>query len=275
MEHFNHCIAYVPEQEGIDEMFLDGTARFHSLRTLPDSDAGAKVLIVRGDSVENRRIRFPEAQENHVQQNIRVDMTDEGSPQVSVERSVTGRFDVRDRYRYGGSQQQKNEAAERFLSGLFGSLDGEPVVTWSDPEDLNKNMESTYQVGVESVSRSTQKGLELPTTFEPMDLLRGVAGETERSSDLLMNVPWSRTTVVDYVLGEGYLPTDLPTPVLVDTPDASYSRTVETTEDGVRVTENMAIKTHRISAETYGAFRQLARDVDKAQADSIEVEVKQ
>jgi len=275
VEHFNHCIAYVPAQEGIEEMFLDGTARFHQLDELPASDAGAQVLVVRGDGVETRRIRFPEPQENHIRQEIRVDLTASGAPQVSLKREVRGRFDVGDRYRYSGSEEQKMEQAERFLSGLFGALEGTPKATWSDPEDLDHPLESTFEAGVESVSRTTSKGIELPTTFEAMNLLRGAANETTRTSDLLFDVPWSKETVIDYVLGEGSLPQDLPPDVAVESEDASYARHVETTSNGVRITETFALKTHRIPVERYEQFRKVCREVDGAQADSIEVEVKQ
>ncbi|MEZ5974722.1 MAG: transglutaminase domain-containing protein [Planctomycetota bacterium] len=275
VEHFNHCIAYVPEQEGLSERFLDGTARFHSLNTLPQSDAGAKVLIVRNDGVENTRIRFPDAQENHIEQQIRVDLTQAGPAKVTVKRSVQGRYDVYDRNRFSGSNEQKMEQTERLLTGLFGALSGEPEAQWGDPENLNAPMESTFEVGVESVSRPTAKGVELPTTFEPMKLLSGLASETQRESDVLLDVPFSRETVIDYVLGEGNLPVHLPQPVEIETADARYTRTVQPIEGGVRVSEQFSLKSHRIPQDRYSAFRELSRAVDSAQADSIEVEVNQ
>lgn len=275
VEHFNHCIAYIPEQEGLDEMFLDGTARMHPLETLPSSDAGAKVIVVKADGVEEHRIRFPEASDNFVRENIRIDMRPEEGPEVTLTRSSFGRYDVQDRYQTAGSEEQRMEWAERFLSGRFGALVGDPKVTWSDPEDLNQTVETTLQVQVESVSRPTEKGLELPTTFQPMDLLTGIASEPQRSTDLLLDVPTSRETVIDYVFGEGAQPVDLPAPVRVETPEGAYVRTIEATGDGVRVTERFELRTHRIAAEAYGAFRELCREVDRAQGQSIEVEVKQ
>ncbi|MDF1836366.1 MAG: DUF3857 domain-containing protein, partial [Planctomycetota bacterium] len=275
VSHFNHCIAFVPEQEGIPEMFVDGTARLHNLETLPDSDAGAKVLVVRGDGVENRRIRFPSGQENRLDQEILVDLTGEGSPKVKVMRRVAGRYGVGDRHRFNGSDEEREEQAERFLSGLFGALDGEVESTWSDVEDLNIPMESTYEVGVESITRPTDKGFELQVTFDALNLLRGVASESERSSDLLLDVPWSRNTVIDYKLGEGAGVTRLPEAVKVENDNAVYTRRIESTDDGVRVTEYFELKTHRISKESYAEFRELCREVDSSQVDSIEVEVKQ
>ncbi len=275
VSHFNHCIAFVPEQEGIPEMFIDGTARLHTLETLPDSDAGARVLVVRGDGVENRRIRFPSGAENHVDQKILVDLTRDASPSVKVVRKVSGRYGVGDRHRFNGSDEERDEQAERFLSGLFGALEGDVQSSWSDVEDLNTPMESTYEVGVESITRPTEKGFELQVTFEALNLLRGVATESERQSDLLLDVPWSRNTVIDYKLGEGADVKGLPEAVQVETDDAKYTRSVKTTEDGVRISEYFELKTHRVSKESYAEFRELCRKVDSSQVDSIEVEVKQ
>jgi tetratricopeptide (TPR) repeat protein len=275
VSHFNHCIAFVPEQEGIPEMFIDGTARLHNLETLPDSDAGARVLVVRGDGVENRRIRFPGGQENRLDQEIQVDLTGDAGPKVKVVRHVTGRYGVGDRHRFNGSDEERAEQAERFLSGLFGSLEGEVQSSWSAVEDLNTPMESTYEVGVESITRPTEQGFELQVTFDALNLLRGVASESERSSDLLLDVPWSRKTVIDYKLGEGAGLTKLPERVNVETGEAVYTRTIVPTDEGVRVTEYFELKTHRISKERYAEFRELCRKVDSSQVDSIEVEVKQ
>jgi hypothetical protein len=208
-------------------------------------------------------------------QEILVDLTGDTGPQVQVVRRVTGRYGVRDRHRFNGSEEEREEQAERFLSGLFGSLEGEVQSSWSDVEDLNAPMESTYEVGVESITRPTDKGFELQVTFDALNLLRGVASESERSSDLLLDVPWSRNTVIDYKLGEGAGLTKLPAPVQVETDDAVYTRSVAPTEEGVRVTEYFELKTHRISKERYAEFRELCRKVDSSQVDSIEVEVKQ
>src|SRR5262249_44846875 len=47
VEHFNHCIAWVPAAGGRPEMYLDGTAEHNAVDELPGMDRGAKVLIVK------------------------------------------------------------------------------------------------------------------------------------------------------------------------------------------------------------------------------------
>ena len=113
--HFNHCIAYVPAQEGIPEMFLDGTARYHPLEVLPDSDRGAKVVVVRDDGVDVRRVPFPEAAENRLVDETIVDMTGEGPARVEVVQRPSGRWDPLLRRTYGGDETARATAVERPL----------------------------------------------------------------------------------------------------------------------------------------------------------------
>lgn len=275
VSHFNHCIAYVPAQEGVPEMFLDGTARLHPLEVLPDSDRGAKVVVVRDDSIEPARIPFSAPEANRLEEKIRVDLTVDGPPAVELVRRARGRWDPRERYRFTGSEEERAETAERMLGGLFGALAGEPEAEYPDLEDLGQEIDMRFEVTVEKVSRPTEDGFELPTSFDELELLRSVASETERETDLLLDVPWSRASEVEYVLGEGQRLGELPAPVAVETPDARYERAVEATPTGVRVKEEFTLKTHRVPRDRYAAFRELCRAVDEAQGASIEVEVGQ
>jgi tetratricopeptide (TPR) repeat protein len=60
MNHFNHCIAYVPPETGEGPgWFLDGTAEHHPAHLLPSMDYGAKVLIVKPTGAELQTIGFP------------------------------------------------------------------------------------------------------------------------------------------------------------------------------------------------------------------------
>lgn len=272
--HFNHCIAWVPEQEGIPSMYMDGTARLHPLEVLPISDAGAKVVIISDVKVTEARIPFPDHVFNTERRVLRVDLTDQDVAKVEVSLEPMGRFDPRDRYRFTGSEDERDEEAERILSGLFGPLRGETETRWPDFEDLSQPPVTVLESGVESATRKTSQGYEVKTSFDPLHLLRGLAAETTRSTDLLLYVPWSQETVLDYELGEGTEVTSLPGNVRLNNEDAAYTRTVTRTELGVRIVERFELKTHRVPAERYAAFRELARAVDQAQAVNVEVEVK-
>lgn len=275
VQHFNHCIAYVPAQDGLPEMFLDGTARLHPLGVLPDSDAGAKVVIVRDDGVQSARIGFPMPHFNALDDTIVVDLSGPDGARVSMTRRPTGRWDPQHRHLLTGNPEERAEKVESLLTSTFGALRGTPTLDGSDYEDLTQPLELVFEAGVEDLTRPAAGGFELPTSFEPFELLRSVASETERETDLLLDVPWSRKTQIDYKLGEGSKPVDLPPPVKVELLDGSYTRTVEVTPDGVRVTEEFQLRTHRVPLDRYQEFRELCRTIDISQDAAVRVEVAQ
>ena len=96
VQHFNHVIAYVPEQDGIPAMYLDGTARLHPLEVLPSSDLGAAVVIVRPDGVDEARIAFPPAEVNRLELDVTIDLRSD-APRARVERRAHGTFDAAER----------------------------------------------------------------------------------------------------------------------------------------------------------------------------------
>tara|TARA_R110002126_G_scaffold27665_14_gene92852 strand:- start:5971 stop:9723 length:3753 start_codon:yes stop_codon:yes gene_type:complete len=273
VSHFNHCIAYVPAQEGIDEMYLDGTARFHPLEVLPDSDRGARVVIVRDDGVQEARVPFATAEQNVLVDHVTVQLSADGGGDVTVERRPTGRWDPRERSNFAGDDDERLETLRGYLSSRFGSLVGEPSAEHSDYEDLTLPFEIRMNGRFERIAERREGRLELPTTFDATDLLGRVASESERTSDLLLDVAWTRESVVDYRLPEGASLQELPAPVHAETPDALYTRTVASTDGGARVTERLVMRTHRVPPDRYAAFRELARTVADAQRTRIAVEV--
>lgn len=277
--HFNHCIAYIPEQEGIPAMFLDGTARLHPLEVLPDSDRGARVVIVSEEGVELARVPFAEASENVLEETTTIDLRGDDGPTVTLDQRPSGRWDPRQRSRFGGDEASREEAVERMLTSRFGSLRGEPRAEHPDYEDLTEPVTTTLVGEPERVGREVSGGLELPTTHDPLDLLTSVATESERDTDLLLDVPWTRQRELVYELPEGARRSALPGRVSVDTEDLGYEREVTWQDDGggprAVVRETVTFKTHRVPKDRYDAFRKAAREIDEAQRETIDVEVVQ
>ena len=277
--HFNHCIAYVPEQEGIPAMFLDGTARSHPLEVLPDSDRGAKVVIVSEEGVEVARVPFPDASENVNRETTTIDLRGDDGPKVTLEQRPSGRWDPRQRSIFGGDEASRDEAVERVLTSRFGALLGEPSAEHPDYEDLTSSVTTTLVGSPERIGREVNGGLELPTSHDPLDLLQSVATESERDTDLLLDVPWTQERTLVYELPEGTRERRLPEQVSVDTEDLRFERDVtwESADTGPRVVvrERFTFKTHRVPAERYDAFRKAARKIDEAQRATVDVEVVQ
>ena len=282
--HFNHCIAHVPAQEGIPEMFLDGTARLHPLEVLPDSDAGAKVLTVRSDGAEQMQIPFAGAAANVQREQIEVDLTSPNETRATYRQSPKGRWDPKLRYRFATDDAQRAEAAEALMTARFGALKGDVIATHADYEDLTQDLTLVLEAQVERVGSRTEQGLELPTNFAPYRLEQGLASESERTTDVLLDVPWTIERQISYALPAGSTEIRLPDNTEFETPDLRYKRScIESAPEPsagagsvtVVCTETLEIRTHRVPLERYEAFREAARRVDAAQRQNIYVEVPQ
>lgn len=270
--HFNHCIAYIPEQAGLPEMYLDGTARLHPLGVLPDSDRGARVLIVRDDGSTQARIPFGDAEDNRLDDEFAVDLRDPAAPSVEWVRKPRGRFDPNHRHRFTGNEVERDETVQDFVTARFGALEGPPRLEQVDFEDLTQPLELRFNAKPVTLGRDAPGGFEVPTAFEELDLLRNLASESERTTDLLLDVPWMRRTRIDYRFPEGTDVGELPEAIEHETEDIRYTRTIRRAPGGVRIEEEVALLTHRVPRERYAAFREVCRAIDAARSAAVSVE---
>lgn len=277
VNHFNHCIAYVPAQEGIEEMFLDGTATSHPLDVLPDADRGAKVVVVRDDGVELMRIPFPEASANEMGDFTTVDLRDPSGARVRLVQRPKGRWDPAVRSLFGGDDAARDEAVESVLSRRFGGLVMAPLAQHGDYEDLATPVSVTMEARPESLGRPAGSALEFPASFAPHNLLASLATETERTTDLLMGMPWSSRREIVYLFPVASKVETLPQPSEQSTVHGSYRREVQTEVTGealrVVISEWFAMKTHRVPAKDYVEFRSFIKTVDRLQKETLTVEV--
>jgi hypothetical protein len=159
------------------------------------------------------------------------------------------------------------------LSATLGALSGGVEARFSELEDLTQPVEARFAARPMRLTRPTQGGVELPAALNKLNLLRSLASETERTTDLLLDVPWSRESVIEVVLENGHAAAS-PTPVNVESEDAAYSWSAEPHEDGFTVRESFVLKTQRVPPQRYARFRELCRTVDETQQRWIAVEVR-
>lgn len=277
VNHFNHCIAYVPAQDGISEMFLDGTATFHPLEVLPDADRGAKVLVVRDQGVELKRIPFPEATDNVMSEFTTVDLRDPSEARARLVQRPKGRWDPAIRMLFGGDDASRDEAVEAVLSRQFGGLVMAPVAQHGEYEDLTSPVTVTMEARPESIGRRSGSAVEVPASFVPHSLLVSLSLETDRASDLLMGMPWSSRRELVYLFPSASKVTAMPTSIDQTSDHGSYRRSVtsEVVEDALRVviSESFEMRTHRVPVDGYAEFRDFAKTVDRLQKETLKVEV--
>ena len=266
VNHFNHCIAYIPAQQDLPAMFVDGTARLHPMNVLPYDDRGAQVLIVKPDGIERVRIPFSNAADNTMAQNFAVSYDTNGAADIQMLMQPSGRFDPRMRNAFAGGDQERKESVERILTSLFGPLEGDPTYDIPDVEQLEEALVLQFGGRASSLARKVEGGLEVPFMLDRQGLLQSLASEATRSTDLLMDSPVVRDVTYEIQLPDGWT-LDVPsTAIHGTTDDATYRWEIETLDGGsYRVHERFELLTHRIPAARYQAFRELCRLVDSTQ----------
>lgn len=265
VNHFNHCIAYIPPQQDLPGLFVDGTARLHPLEVLPYDDRGAQVLVVKPDGIERVRIPFSDATDNLKAQDFMIEYQVDGSALVDLFLAPSGRFDPEYRNAFAGGDQERKDIVERILTSLFGPLDGDANYDIPDVENLEEALVVQLGGKASSLARVVDGGLEVPFMLDRQGLLQSLASESERTTDLLMDAPYVRSVSYEFTIPEGYVLDSLPEAVEGRTDDATYRWEVQALDGSWRVTERFEMLTHRVPLERYHAFRDLCRLVDSTQ----------
>jgi len=269
--HFNHCITYVPAQKGIPAMFLDGTARHHPMEVLPESDAGAQVLVVEPGKVAQTRIPFPEAERNLEEKHYDIRLHPDGSADFTLTETPRGRFDPRLRSTFNGSPEVRRRVAADLLTRRFGAVELESVA-FHGLEDLTRPVSWQARGHIAALARPEGSSLAVPGTFEPLRLQESLVVEEVRDQDLLLDVPWTRKTAILWHLPEGWTLKTLPAPGHVETEDLLWKWSVQSDPQGLTATETLRFKTHRIPAARYPGFRAAAGAIDDGQARFLRVQ---
>jgi tetratricopeptide (TPR) repeat protein len=266
VNHFNHCIAYIPAQQDLPAMFVDGTARLHPLDVLPYDDRGAQVLVVKPDGIERVRIPFSEATDNTKAQTFYATYDADGGAHVGLVLQPSGRFDPQYRNAFAGGDQDHKEIAEQVLTSLLGPMEGEVQYEIPDVEQLEESMVYILQGRAAGLARKVDGGLEIPFMLDRQGLLQSLASEADRTTDLLLDSPMVRDVEYEIVLPDGWMLDTPPEKIRGATEDATYLWEIEVlSQTSYRVHERFELLTHRIPLERYDAFRELCRLVDSTQ----------
>ncbi|MCP4094021.1 MAG: DUF3857 domain-containing protein [Planctomycetes bacterium] len=271
VNHFNHCIAYIPAQQDMPAMWVDGTARLHPLDVLPYDDRGAQVLIVKPEGVERVRIPFSEATDNLRAEHYTVAFEEDGSAQVDLYLNPQGRWDPNYRSAFAGGDQDRRETVEQMMSSLLGPLDGDCTYDIQDVEQLNDSLHLLFGAKATSMARVVEGRLEVPSMLNKLNLLQGTTAEATRETDLLLDSPWVRDITIDLTLPKDWNMETLPAPIDAQCDAATYHWSITRTVTGLQVRERLEMLTHRVPVEGYDAFRQLCRIVDDSQDRYLEI----
>lgn len=262
VEHFNHCISFLPDEGGDGGRFLDGTAVFHPPDTLPAMDCGARVLVVRGEHGQIRDVPWPDPARNRETRHVRVRLRANGDAAVELHLAPELQQAVDLRAALGSEPGKRREKVERLLAATFGKVRVRRLRA-SDPLDLDVPMRLEVAFDVEKFAARQPEGLVLRSAIGTRDLTRWATAERRRFP-LLLGVPASERTTWVFVPPPGHHPADLPEPDRITTPFGSFTMTWNWREGELHVERELVLAAPRIEAADYAAFREFVARVRQA-----------
>ncbi len=267
VQHFNHCIAWMPEQDGRPAQFLDGTAIWHPDTTIPDMDQGAEVLVVDRGKALLRQVPWVDPLQNTDRVAFALELQPDGSVRASQVETPTGNEAVPLRQALAVEPARRREHVERNLVPLFGQVTiGQ--LECSDPLQYDLPLQLTVDFTVPTLGQRTAHEWQLPSAFgaEPWTEL---AAEAERNSPLLLGVPRQDVRTIHYRLPAGYGPGQLPAAVGQETPFGAFHVDWRRQGDQIVVERTVVLTSPRIEATDYPTFRDFVAALRAADAQRV------
>jgi tetratricopeptide (TPR) repeat protein len=163
---FDHAIVYVPAAQGADALWIDATAEFAQVGTLPAMDAGRLALIIAAGTTGLTRIPEPTADDDHLTEMRDVALADYGPAKIAETSITHGPIDASYRYLYGDE------------------------LTREQKEDLEKYARNVYEARtLSSITHGNAHELEKPFALK-LDMADARRGDTG-TDDAVVNIPLS------------------------------------------------------------------------------------
>ncbi len=262
VDHFNHCISFIEPTDSSPAMFLDGTANYHPVDTLPSMDYGAEVLVVRSGDAKLEQIAWPEAGDNADVDEFEISILADGNARVRYRARPTRNRAVGLRELLGNEKAKQSENIERPLRGGFGAIELTGFRT-SELLDLGVPVHLDADFVAQRFARRQGTDLLVPSTIGDSKL-SSLALLESRRSPLLLGPPRSERQTIHYRLPDGFAPRQLPPPTSITGKSGKFAMRWHHDANGLRVERQLALTSHRIEVADYVEFREFANQVDQA-----------
>ncbi len=262
VNHFNHCIAYVPDVDGHGKaMFLDGTAQYHSIYLPPGMDRGAKVVVMKPDGADLLTIPFGTSEDTGLDQAWDVTVDEKGDADLKAELTWRGDFAVEAR-RLFSVEGQRSLLLKQFIAGLFGG-GTLGTIDFDDLKDLSKPSTSfRVTAKVPGFAKAAGESRTLQTQF--LERLLGgrlmmLGQRPEREHDLLLTM-LSLKVKVTYHLPAGWTVEAPPQDADVKGDGFAFTSKATSTSEASGATltlaREIAFTSHRVKVAQYASFRE-------------------
>ncbi|MBL8899401.1 MAG: DUF3857 domain-containing protein [Planctomycetes bacterium] len=269
VDHFNHCIAYVPPRGEREELWLDGTAEHHPLEVLPPSDRGAEVLVVKPEGVERRRIPPLESRDDELVEIVTVKLEASGAAEIEIEWRASGAGDPRMRAALAEEEGRRERKLTETLTPLLGELELESA-SFSPLDQLDQPVVVRARAKVARFGDGDGERRSLPSSLDPIDL-RGMFPSTERARDLLLGPPRKSRATLRYLLPEGYHIERLPSASTAEGAGFRYERTRRAIEGGLEIERRFTQERDRLRPGDLVAARDAVNAIHAAEEERVEI----
>ncbi len=257
VNHFNHCISYVPDIDGNGTpAFLDGTAEYASLDLPPSMDRGAKVLVVRPEGAQITTIPLGTADDQGLDQKWDVEVRADGSARVKGEFVWRGDLSIQARRMFSVEGQRP-----LILQGLLAQVFGSAKLVANDFDDLRdlRGARESFRIECEVPKFVKEEGGErvLPTGFlQVFGQLSQIVQRPSREHDMVLQNPMSFTVDATYRLPEGWTVSARPEDVDLTISEASFVSNAKDEGGVLTLHRKLSLDDPRIKVADYAAFRE-------------------
>ncbi len=269
VDHFNHCIAYVPPRGERGELWLDGTAERHPLDVLPQADRGAEVLVVRPDGVERRTIPAASAADDELEELVRVALDERGGAVIEVEWRPRGAGDPRLRAALADEEGRRERKLVETLTPLLGELELESA-SFSPLERLEIPVVVRARVRVPRFGDGDDERRSLPASLDALDL-RGLFQSVERHHDLLLGPPRRSRSTLRYELPEGFAVERVPSEARAEGAGLRYERSVQHEGRVLTIERRFEQARERVRPAEMAEAREAASAIHAAEQERVRI----
>ncbi len=172
MNRFNHAIVYVPAAGSEPALWIDATAEFNAVGTLPEADAGRLALIIAPDTSALTMIPAAVPEDSMVVETREFTLGEIGPAHVVETSETTGHMDASYRSEYGGAANKKvKDNLEQYVQTAY-TADSLAGMTHGESTDLSQPFKLTLTV--DGARRGSTSLTDAAVAIFPTNTLNGL-----------------------------------------------------------------------------------------------------
>lgn len=264
VNHFNHCISYVPGGKGEHDLFLDGTATHNRLEELPSSDAGATVLVVRPEGSTIEQVPWSRPVDLGIEEDVQVRLGEDGGADMEIRGRALGD--------YGSVLRRHFEVAgnrKTLLEQIYGRRFAGSTVedeNFSDLQDLSEPVSYHLRLRIPDLLHDSPEGKSLNAIddfFQSNRMLEGMGSLETRKTDIILGAPRRAQLKVTLHLPPTLGIKSVPKNRSVSNASSRLETRYDLKPDRVEYNRTLEITAPRIPVTSYERFRTLTTTLDR------------